>query len=221
MKNITKGYVIWGILFVLVSVVAFVVPTQKTPTFWSAYIFMNLAFVTEIGIWKMGFGKEETLKSKFFNFPIIHLGIIYIILQVIVFAVFMFMPMLPVWSSIVVFSVSTGVFSVCVIAAEVGRNEIVRIEEKIQKKISYIRELQVDIEMLANNERDADVKEALIQLGEKIRFSEPMSNDQLVDVEEQIFIKVRELKTTSNKIDIITEISSLLDERNKKCKILK
>lgn len=220
-KNSTKGYVILGILFALVSIIAFAVPTVKTATFWIAYVFTVAAFVAQIGIWKTALCKEETLKSKFLGFPVVHIGIVYAILQVTAFAAFMFVPTLPVWSATVVCSVIAGVSAVCMISADTGRNEIERVEAKVQKKVFYIRELQADIELLADNESDAVVKTVLTQLAEKIRFSDPMSNEQLADLENKISTKVAELKTTSNKLEIITELNSLLDERNKKCKILK
>jgi hypothetical protein len=220
-KNSTKGYVILGILFALVSIIAFVVPTVKTTTYWIAYVFTAAAFAAQIGIWKTALGKEETLKSKFLGFPIVHIGIVYAVIQVIAFALFMFVPTLPAWSAIVVCSIIAGVSAVCMISADAGRNEIERVEAKVQKKVFYIRELQADIEVLTDNESDATVKTALAQLAEKIRFSDPMSSEQLADLENKISSKVAELKTTSNKLEIITELNSLFDERNKKCKILK
>ena len=220
-KNSTKGYVILGILFALVSIIAFAVPTSKTATFWVAYVFTAAAFAAQIGIWKTALGKEETLKSKFLGFPVVHIGIVYAVIQVIALAVFMFVPTLPAWSAIVVCSVSAGISAVCMISADAGRDEIERVEAKVQKKVFYIRELQADIELLADSETNADVKTALTQLAEKIRFSDPMSNEQLADLENKISIKAAELKTASSKLEIITELNSLLDERNKKCKILK
>lgn len=220
-KNSTKGYVILGILFALVSIIAFVVPTVKTTTYWIAYVFTAAAFAAQIGIWKTALGKEETLKSKFLGFPIVHIGIVYAVIQVIAFALFMFVPTLPAWSAIVVCSIIAGVSAVCMISADAGRNEIEQVEAKVQKKVFYIRELQADIEVLTDNESDATVKTALAQLAEKIRFSDPMSSEQLADLENKISSKVAELKTTSNKLEIITELNSLFDERNKKCKILK
>ena len=220
-RNSAKGYVILGILFALVSIIAFAVPTAKTATFWIAYVFTAAAFAVQIGIWKSALGKEENLKSKFLGFPVVHIGVVYAVIQVIAFAVFMFVPTLPAWSAIVVCSAIAGVSAVCMISADAGRNEIERVEAKVQKKVFYIRELQADIELLADNESDAAVKTALTQLAEKIRFSDPMSNEQLADLENKISTKVAELKTVSNKVEIITELNSLLDERNKKCKILK
>lgn len=220
-KNSTKGYVLLGILFVLVSIIAFAVPTAKTATFWIAYVFTAAAFAAQIGIWKTALGKEGTLKSKFLGFPIVHIGIVYAIIQVIAFAVFLFAPTLPTWSAIVVCPIIAGLSAVCMISADAGRNGIERVEAKVQNKVFYVREMQADIELLADNESDAAVKTALTHLAEKIRFSDPMSNEQLADLENKISIKAAELKTSSSKLKIITELNSLLDERNKKCKILK
>ena len=220
-KNGTKGYVILGILLALISIIAFAVPTLKTATFWIAYVFTAAAFAAQICIWKTALSKEETLKSKFLGFPVVHIGIVYAVIQVTAFAVFMFVPTLPVWSTIVVCSVIAGVSGVCMISADTGRNEIERVEAKVQKKVFYIRELQADVELIAAAETDTGTRAALTQLAEKIRFSEPMSNEQLADMENKISVKVMELKTAANKVEIITELTSLLDERNKKCKILK
>lgn len=220
-KNSTKGYVLLGILFALVSIIAFAVPTAKTATFWIAYVFTAAAFAAQIGIWKTALGKEGTLKSKFLGFPIVHIGIVYAIIQVIAFAVFLFAPTLPTWSAIVVCPIIAGLSAVCMISADAGRNEIERVEAKVQNKVFYVREMQADIELLADNESDAAVKTAITHLAEKIRFSDPMSNEQLADLENKISIKAAELKPASSKLEIITELNSLLDERNKKCKILK
>ena len=48
-----------------------------------------------------------------------------------------------------------------------------------------------------------------------------MSNEQVADLEDKISTKLAELKNTSSKLEIMTELNSLLDERNKKCRILK
>lgn len=220
-KNSTKGYLILGILFLLVSIIAFVIPTVKNTAFWIAYAFTTIAFAAQIGIWKVAFGREDTLKSKFLGFPVVHVGIVYLIVQTITFAVFMFTPTLPTWSAVVACSCVAGISAICMIASDIGRTEIERIEVKVQQKVFYIKSLQVDLEMLADTEPDADIKKALRQLAEKIRFSDPMSSGQLSTLEGNIVSKVNELKTASNKMALISELNTLLVERNKKCKLLK
>lgn len=220
-KNSTKGYLILGILFLLVCIIAFVVPTVKNTAFWVAYAFTTIAFVAQIGIWKIALGKEDTLKSKFLGFPVVHVGIVYLIIQILAFAIFMFAPTLPTWSAIVVCSFIAGISAVCMIAIDTGRGEIERVEVKVQRKVFYIKSLQVDVEMLADAEQDTDTKKALEQLAEKIRFSDPMSSEQLSSLESSIASKVEVLKTAANRMELISELNSLLIERNKKCKLLK
>lgn len=61
----------------------------------------------------------------------------------------------------------------------------------------------------------------LTQLAEKIRYSDPMSDEQVSDIEDRIAAKIAEMKSSTDKVKIINELNSLLDERNKKCKLLK
>ena len=220
-KNSTKGYGILGILFALISIIAFAVPTTKTATFWIAYVFTAAAFAAQIFIWNKALGKDAAIKSQFLGLPVVHIGIVYAIIQTVAFAVFLFVPTLPAWRAIVVCSVIAGVSAVCMVSADAGRNEIERVEAKVQKKVFYIRELQADVELIADAETDTETKTALTQLAEKIRFSDPMSNERLADLENKISTKVLELKTAANKVENIAELTSLLDERNKKCKLLK
>ncbi len=221
MKNKNLGYAVLGILFVLISVIVFVIPTEKTATFWIAYVFTAVAFVSQIAIWKTALEKEDTLKSKFLGLPVVHIGIVYLIIQIAALAVFTAVPTLPNWSAIVVCAIILGISAVCMIAGEAGRNEIERIEAKVQKKVFFIKELQADVELLADAETDTDTKAALHQLAEKIRFSDPMSNDALAEIEKAITEKITELKNISEKMAVIQELNSLLAERNKKARILK
>lgn len=220
-KNSTKGYVILGIIFALISIIAFAVPTMKTATFWIAYVFTAIAIVAQIVIWKNALGKEDTLKSKFLGLPVVHVGIVYLVVQIVAFAVFVAVPAFPIWSAIVACAAILGFSVIFMIAGEAGRGEIERVEAKVRKKVFFIKELQADVELLIDREADAEIKTALQQLAEKIRFSDPMSNNTLAEIESTIADRVTELKTGSDKMVIIHELDLLLAERNKKAKTLK
>ena len=220
-KNKGMAYAVLGIAFVMFNVIAFAVPTVKTATFWVAYVFTAVAFASQIAIWNFAFKGTDTLKSKFLGIPLISVGITYLIIQIIAFAVFMALLLAVSWIAIVVCALILGISAICLIGTETGREEINRVEEKVEKKVFYIKSLQVDIEMLASTETDADTKTALTKLAEKIRFIDPMSNDILSDLEAEITAKVKELKTAENKAEIITVLDLLITERNKKAKLLK
>lgn len=220
-KNKGMAYAVLGIFFVIFNVIAFAIPTAKTATFWVAYIFTLIAFVMQPFIWKLAFKDTDTLKSKFLGIPLISVGVIYLLVQIVVVAVFMALSFVPSWIAIVVCILILGVSAVCLIGTETGREEINRVEQKVSKKVFYIKSLQIDVEMLAKAEVDADTKIALTNLAEKIRFSDPMSNEVLLEIEDKINAKVEELKVTKDKMTIITTIDLLLTERNKKAMILK
>lgn len=221
MKNKNWGYVVLGTLLVLFSVIAFVIPTEKTGAFWIAYVFTAVAIVAQVVIWKHALGKEDTLKSKFLGLPVVHIGIAYLLVQIVAFAVFAVVPKMPTWSAIVACTSIFGVSVIFMIAGEIGRGEIERVESKVQKKVFFIKELQVDVELLIARETDEEVKTALRQLAEKIKFSDPMSDNALAEIESKIAIRVSELKTSSDKRPIIQELDLLFTERNNKCRILK
>lgn len=221
MKVRALGYSIFGIAFVAVSVILFVIPVEKTAAFWIAYGFTAIAFGLQIPVWESTIGRENTLKSKFLGFPLLHISIVYLILQVVALIIFAVIPELPTWLSVIVCVFLLGVSSIGLIAAETGHNEIDRVEKAVRKKVFYIQALQADVEMIAERESNAEAKRMLLQLAEKIRFSDPMSADELQDVESKIISKVEELKNCTEKSEIIQELNLLLVERNKKCKFLK
>ena len=220
-KNTKFAYAVLGIVFILFNVIAFSVPTDKTIAFWIAYAFTVVAFVLQIGIWNAAFKAAEVLKSKFLGIPIIYAGIAYLVFQLIVFAVFMIFPLIPTWIVVIACAMVLGISAVCLISADAARDEINRVEEKVNRKVFYIRELQADVEVLAEQEQNPEIKTSLTRLAEKIRYSDPMSSEALEDLEARIKEKVSVLKTTNNKSKIITEVDLLLAERNRKAKIVK
>ena len=220
-KNNFTYYLSLGIIFALFNLIAFVIPTDKTLTFWTAYAFTVLAFLLQIIVWKISFNKNDTAKSKFLGIPIINVTIIYLIIQLFVFAIFMALPMLSVRLSIIVCSIILALFALCAISTQASVDEINHLDEKAKVKRAFIQFLQADIEMLAEAETDAEIKAELKRLAEKVRFSDPMSHEMLGELESRIAAKVEEMKMAENKKTLIGEIDSLLTERNKKCKILK
>ncbi len=219
--NKKLGYVILLIAFVIVSVVAFALPTAKTASFWVTFVFTCIAFAAQVLIWNIGFKDNTPLRSKFLGIPVIRVGYIYLVFQLIALAVLVAYPDLPVWITIIINLLIIGISAICMIAAEIGRDIVSNVEEKVQSKISYIREIQTDIEMVAERESDSAIKQKILKLSEKVKYSDPISSDELSELEKRISDKVKELNNADDKSAIVDEIELLLLERNKKCKIYK
>ena len=163
----------------------------------------------------------QTMAANAINIFEADIGIVYLVVQIAVLFIFVFAEKLPTWSALVICTAIAAIAAIFMIAADAGRTEIERVEQKIKGKVFYIKNLQVDMEILAGAEKDAKTKKALEQLAEKIRFSDPMSNEQLAVLEDKISLAVENLKSSDDKMKIIEDLNLLLDERNRKCKILK
>ena len=220
-RNKKLGYVILLIALVIVSVVVFALPTAKTTSFWVTFVFTCIAFAAQVLIWNIGFKDNAPLKSKFLGISVIRVGYIYLVFQLIALAVLIVCPALPVWTTIIINVLIIGISAICMIMAEVGSNIVSNVEEKVQSKVSYIRVIQTDIEIIAERESDSAIKQKILKLAEKVRYSDPISSDELSELEKNISDKVKELNHATDKSAIVDEIDLLLLERNKKCKIFK
>jgi hypothetical protein len=74
---------------------------------------------------------------------------------------------------------------------------------------------------------DADLKKTLQKLSDAIRYSDPVSNPQLAELESNIeqsaALLAQELETENTPAvqNICDRMMQLLNERNRKCKLLK
>ena len=220
-KNAKRAYSILSVAFILFNIITFAVPIEKNATFWFGYAFTFIAFALQIITWNAAFKADSTLKSKFLGIPIVYIGLVYLIAQLIAFAVFCGFPVIPSWVAFIVGALILGITAFCLLSAGIARNEINRVEENVNQKVFYIRELQADVEILAEQENNPETKAALIKLAEKIRYSDPMSSDALGELEAKISDKITMLKNVNDKQNIVQDIELLIIERNKIAKVLK
>ena len=216
-----SGYLILAIMLVVFAVVAFVAPFEKTPVFWVSFVFGLLAICFQIPLWNKALS-GETLKSKFLGFPVLHIGIAYMIIQLIVSIIMMAVPGIPLWIAIIVDVVILAISCALVTSGGVARTAIEETEGKIQAKTSFIKSLKADVDILLSKETDSEVRDALRKLSDEIRFSDPMSNNALDNIEAEISDKLISVSAAGeNKKNVISEISGLIKQRNIKCKALK
>ncbi len=97
----------------------------------------------------------------------------------------------------------------------------------IRKKVFYIRSLTSDIESCIELAEDSVLKAALEQLRDDVRFSDPMSDAQLQSLDDELEHNAGELralvkdKKVNEANEKVADMSRLLKERNRKCKMLK
>lgn len=219
------------ITVIVFSLVVFFIPFRKGAAFWIAYISELLAIALQIPIFKLAYDNADDLKSRVLGFPVFRVGYIYLAVQtiasVILFALGGIFKSFPAWIAVIVCVIILSAAIICSIAADIARDEVVRIETAQHADTSFIKEMRVKSQNILNRTSNASLKKQLETLAESFRFSDPVSSENLKSYEEKIAAKfsVLEEYVSANDIDRATklcnELKQLLSDRNAACKLNK
>ena len=232
MKSHFKYYVIvWVVFIAIFNVIVFVTPngiagvSKFDDSFWVGYIFIMLAFVIQLGIaW---YSLKDDITKTFYRMPLLPISYVLLIVMLIVGTLCMLIPNFPVWLGIILCLLVLAFSIVSMVQAQTASSVITDIDTKIKNKTFFIKSLTIDIDSLLARAASHEMSEELKKVYEVVRYSDPMSNDALSGIESTITIKVSELSEYAGKDDneevkrLVKEIIILLDDRNKKCKLLK
>lgn len=139
----------------------------------------------------------------------------------------MLIPNCPAWIAAIVCAVVLGFSIISIVKAKAAADIVSDIDDKVKANTLFIKSLTVDAEHLMNTAKTAELKAEAKKVYEAVRYSDPMSNTALVETEmkiEKLFFDFSDAINDGNTESTITlgsEIVSLVDLRNKKCKLLK
>ena len=83
---------ILGILIAAMNIIAFVIPVERTAVFILCDIFVVLALVAQLGFSRLAFGKNKSLRSKVYGWPIMRIGLMYLCATFVIALVLMLLP---------------------------------------------------------------------------------------------------------------------------------
>ncbi len=223
-----KGILIVAVLIVLVvyNVIAFLLPFSKGATFWTGYGFTMLAIVLTACVSFYSLGREN-LRSKVYGWPLISLAWSYMVLQLVLGMLEILLTFIPFQFGIILNVVLLGACLIGLVAVNLSKEEVERIDEKIEQKVFFIKSLQAETEGMVDRATDEEIKRSLKDLVNALKYSDPMSSFQLASIENDIEIKVAELVEFVEQADHVKaksmcdEIQKLIADRNRKCKLLK
>ena len=231
LNNTTKkGAVALVITLVIFILIAFLVPFNRNGVFWTGFIFGVIAILGQALIWSIAFKGAESARSKFYGMPIARIGTIYLIVQLILSLIAMFLswvPVIPAWPFILVFLLILGAAALGTIAADVTREEIVRQDVQIKRDVSKMRELQSLGNSIASSCEDKSLTPELQKLADALRFSDPVSSDATYESEAELKRLLDDLQTAifdgdiSGAQGLYKRAQSVLAERNRICKLNK
>ena len=230
-KTFRYYFVIWAILLVLFNVIAFVsvgwVNQEKyTPSFWIGYIFITLAFAGQLVCARMAFNAKN-IQKLFYSIPLISISWTGLIISFIVGGLCMLISPLPYWVGVIICTITLAAVAIAIMKAGIAADAVASIDDKIKVQTFFIKSLTIDAEGLIARAQTDEIKKECTKVYEAIRYSDPMSSELLASVEGQITIKFTELENAvnDNNYNLVKthgrEVIILVDDRNKKCRLLK
>ena len=227
-KTAIRTLVVLAIVLVVFSVVAFVLPFTKNGVFWLAYVMGVIAIAAQAYMLYTAFAKGESVKSKFYGYPVARIGVVYLAAQLVLSLIAMIAaPYLPVWIPVIVFVVMLGAAAIGFIATDAIRDEVERQDGKIKADVSYMRDLQSRVGALNAQLTDEELIAAVRELADALRYSDPVSKPELQEIEAELFSCVDELQRTALDGDkpaalaLCKKATGVLAERNRLCKLSK
>lgn len=220
---------VYAIIFVIFNVIYYAIPFNKGAASWIAYVFSLVSIAAGFYTTKSAFDGDTDLQSKIYGYPIFRVGVIYgvsqIVFSIIIFAVSTFVSV-PAWISIVVSVLLLGLAAIGFIAVDNIRDVIEEQEVENAATTKAITYFNIDMGAILDNCTDAVLSKKLNHLAEELRYSDPVSNDALMDIEAQIKTEMDKLSVMIDSGDAeaenqIKKLENLLANRNRLCKATK
>lgn len=227
-KNRARGLSLIVIALTIFSVMAFVIPFAHSATFWVGYGFGVLAILYQLYIFKLTFAAGNDAKSRFYGFPIARIGVYYLAAQLIASVIEMALAkLLPMWVPVVVNLLLLAVTLIGCITVDTMRDEIIRQDEALKKDVSNMREMQSLSASLVTQCSEAGLKRTLGKIADEFRFSDPVSSESTLELEEDMRSQLGNIQQAIIDGDfngaqkLCRELSGSLAERNRICSISK
>lgn len=218
---------IYLVIFVAYNLFLFLIFSDLNTVFWISYAFMLIAYLIHIGC-VFTIAKDFSVKALFFGIPLASFSIYFVCAELFTSLVFMiFREQASVKVTVVIQALLLCAFAVVAIVSIMTRDAVSNVGKKIKENVSFIKGMNVDVEMLMQRSTNPEVTNELRKLSEVIKYSDPMTNSTVAMQEQMIMQNMVELRTVFDAGDMekvketCTKLGLLFVERNKKLMISK
>ena len=229
-KKVISTIFIYAIIAAILTISTLAIPFQKPAASWVVFAFSLGSLIVGCCITLFAFCKSNTLKSKFYGFPIFRIGVFYTIVQLVItlliYIVGAFVN-LPYWIGLSISILLLGVALLGVIITDNARDCVNEADVKSEISTKALARFNIDIADILDTCSNSELYEPLKKLNEKFKYSDQVSSPDTEEKEEEIKREIEKLKniinneSTENVIDEIKLISNLLSSRNRICEARK
>ena len=223
-KDTIKTCVGLVIALVLYNLIVFLIPFASTAVFWISYLFGLCAFALVGAAVYLALIKNSDAKSRFYGLPIMRIGMLYGVIQMVLCILFMSLgKWLPWWSALLVHAMGLGMAVVGIMSAHSVVEHVRTLDVQTKQETALMRGLQSKLSTMTAQYDHA----ALRELSEELRYSDPVSCAAASAAEVELYTIVEALQNTIKQNDdamvenLCRKAISLLGERNRLCKLTK
>lgn len=233
MKKNFKFYALgWFVLLGLFNLLTFIIPAwptleKFTASFWIGWGSAIGAFFGQLICAWIAF-KEDSAKKTFYNISLFTVSYAGLITTFVVAMICIIVTPLPYWIAAIGCAIVLAANVVSVTKAKMAIDIVTEVDTKVEKATAFIYEMREESESLFARAKADDAKSVICKrVRDAFKFSDPMSNAELVSIEVDIkehFDLLNDAILESN-LDVATseseELLALIAERNNRCKKLK
>lgn len=227
-KRIKYMVLTYAMVLATECVLFFVIPFSKTVAAWTEFAFTIIAICGGCGISWHAF-KTEDLKRKIYGFPLFKIGFAYTAVQlfagwiIVIIGSFVNVPM---FISLVISILILAIAAIGTIGTSNVRGIITEQQDQARESVKQMKTFRLDLQSIVDICADKELKKRLEKLADDFRYSDPVSNDELSEIENNLQCEVKNLAALVNSdLDLaqkkVDKVSVLLANRNRRCKELK
>ena len=228
-KNSISVIIVYAVILAAFNMLYFMIPFPKSSAAWVCYGFMTLSIFISYGTTNLAFIKDTSLRSRVYGISIFKLGISYISIQFALTIAILsigFGVIVAPWIPAAISVVNLAYVLIGVVVKENARDHVGQQQQAIYANTRKMKSFRIDIAHITEKCKDAELKRSLSALSDDFKYSDPVSADELTEIENQLQIQVKvleELVNTDNEqaAQKIDEIKIMLADRNRRCKALK
>lgn len=219
MKNKFKYFLIfWGLCFALyIYLYIYISHSTVGHYHWTSFI---ATCVTYVGLFLCGYyAFSSNNNTKFFYaVPIINISYYGTIINAVFSFISIFASNIPNLIKNIIPIIVLFVVAIFITGAKYSEETVTEIDKKIKTNTYFIKNVLNIISDVLDSVEDENAKKSILALYEIAQYSDPVSNDNTKEIENEIKNKIECLLINPTDINLTDELIKLFKNRNRICK---
>ena len=223
------GFLLVSVLLLTAyNVVAFAFGFERNMIYWVSYGFSTLAILLQTYITYLAFNSAETPKSKFYGFPILNVGLWYLIIQIIAGMGLMSMSSKISFGIALTSQVIIFVVAIMGIITSHSVREIITVQDnQLKEETETMKTLYNEAVKLTFKVTGTEFESDVQKIADEIKYSDPVSSMCTIALEKEmsnLILEIEHIILGKDSDDVkksLSKFSQILEQRNSVCKLSK